>query len=56
MVSAPDLSTQPSKSRQELRAIIQTGRGRMPAFQLPEAVIDALAQRVEDIRSGDTKR
>lgn len=54
MVNAPDLTQaewQSSVTDAQIASVITQGKGRMPRFELPPAVIDGLVQRVRQIRA-----
>jgi mono/diheme cytochrome c family protein len=53
MVRAPDLTAEELQSKvsdQEMAAIIKGGRSKMPAFNLPDPVIQGLVARVRQLR------
>jgi cytochrome c oxidase cbb3-type subunit 3 len=53
MVQAPDLSNeawQSSTSDAQIAAVIRSGRGKMPRFDLPGPVIDGLVARIRSLR------
>lgn len=53
MVQAPDLTRvdwQTSVSDQQIAQMIREGKGRMPGFNLPPAIVDGLVQRVRQLR------
>jgi cytochrome c oxidase cbb3-type subunit 3 len=55
MVRATDLTSpewQAKRSDAEITATIQKGKGKMPAFDLPPAVMDGLVKRIRSSRSG----
>lgn len=53
MVRAPDLTRpdwQANISDEEMAAIIRKGKNKMPAFDLPDQVVQGLVQRIRSAR------
>ncbi len=55
MVKATDLTSpdwQGKRSDADIAAVIKRGKGKMPAFDLPPAVMDGLVKRIRSNRAG----
>ena len=53
MLHAPDLTSEELQSKvtdQELAALIKTGKDKMPAFNLPEPVLQGMVARIRQMR------